>query len=277
MTRPVRPWIDWKQERTQIASLLNLQGGVLQVRCSTQGPLVEFSSALRSWLEHGDWTRKWTTVQFDAENSNTRYFGEMTRQIERSLSIPPGPISPLVAGAGSKIASDLRASAINISDSFNGDGYSQAVLEEGRLDELLTAIRVTLENQAVCFLFMESEKFRRQDLRKFKELLWTDGLENHRTNGVLLVDLTRIPPDLTSDWPPCPDIELVLADSYDEAARDNAITDLTSLLLTAGLEESEAEASAYSRAMLDSHRGPATLYAQLAALFAAGKAAGKRI
>lgn len=269
MTRPQKPWLDWRAEKVLLADSIRRQGGVVRIQASDSGPLLEFASVLRSHLDHGEWQRPWVTIQFDPENSNTRYFDEMVRQMERSLSIPGELAQPTSLGAGSKLASDLQASAISITNSFNfgHSEYEQNLLQERRADRIAEIVGQRSHEQAVCIMFLQSEGFRRQDLEKFRALLWSDRLERLARDGVLIVDLTRRPGG-HGTWPPDVDLHLHLPDQYDSHSRQNAIEDLAELLYKGGREKTEAEALAYSRAMLDSHNTPSTLYAQLAAILA---------
>lgn len=273
MTRPQKPWLDWRRERQQLSQILSRQGGVVRVQATSAGPLLEFAGALRSHLEHGQWSRPWRTIQFDPDNSNTRYFGEMTRQMERTLALSPDSPTELSLGSGTKIASDLNAASISINNSFNfgQNEYEQSVLQERRIDRIVANIRQRAKAEAFCFIFLQSESFLRQDLNRFRTLMWIERLESLANTCVLLLDFTRCAPHPSGDWPPTPDVNITLADEYDEPARENAVSDLASFLHAKGLEKSELEAQAYSRAVLDHHRGPATLYAQLAAVLASHK------
>ena len=115
---------------------------------------------------------------------------------------------------------------------------------------------------------MNSERFLRRDLASFRDLLWLNGLGDLTAKGVLLVDLTRANPRSDIDWPPSSPLIVTLADEYDAQAREEAIADLSEFLLQSRLETTATEARSYSRGMLDNHRGPVTLYAQLAAVLA---------
>src|SRR6476661_8527719 len=99
MSRPQKPWLNWRPERESLSDLLSRRGGVIRVQTSPTGPLLEFANALRSELENGPSENPWTTIQFDSENSNTRYFGAMIRQIERSLHLQAEVASPISLGA----------------------------------------------------------------------------------------------------------------------------------------------------------------------------------
>ena len=118
---------------------------------------MEFANVVRSHLDHGEWTRPWRTIQFDPDNSNTRYFGEMTRQIERSMSLPPDVATPISLGDGSKVGADMVATEISITDSFNfGSGeYEQAVSHEQRARRIVQTIRERVERESFCFFFRE--------------------------------------------------------------------------------------------------------------------------
>jgi hypothetical protein len=268
VSRPQKPWLDWRGEREALADLFSRPGGVVRVETSPAGPLLEFANALRSDLDNGKWTKPWKTIQLDPDNSNTRYFGEMVRQIERSLSVKPDTVTPLSLGARSKVASDLSASQITITDSFNfgSSEYDQAVANEKRSRNIVNAIRERIERESFCFIFIYSEKFLRHDLASFRNLLWSAGLADLSSKGVLLVDLASSGPRTDIEWPPSPEVRLRLPDEYDTHSREHAISDLTDFLLASGLETTELEAKTYSRAMLDSHNGPSALYAQLAAI-----------
>lgn len=271
MSRPPKPWLDWRRERDIIAKPLASRGGVIRVQASPAGPLMEFANAFRSHLDHGAWEYPWVTIQFDPDNSNTRYFGEMTRQIERSISLDPDAVPPISLGDGSKVGADLAATEITITNSFNfGSGeYEQAVVHERRAQRIIEAIKGRVARESFCFMFVNSERFPRQDLAHFQDLLWRKGLGALPAGGVLLVDLTRSGPRTDIEWPPDPAVGVRLADEYDPPAREDAITDLAAFLLESALETAASDARAYARAMLDSHAGPATLYSQLAAICAA--------
>lgn len=270
MIRPRKPWLDWRREKEAISEVLSRQGGVVRVQAGAAGPLIEFSNALRSHLDHGTWVRPWTTIQFDPDNANTRYFGEMTRQIERSLALPPDEMPTAILGSGSKVGSDLKATEITITNSFNfgHSEYDQSVIHERRARRIVQEIASRIEHESFCFLFLNSEGFNRYDLESFRNLLWVGGLRDLSTNGVMLVDLTRSNPRSDIEWPPSTPLNLVIADEYDSQSREHAIVDLSAFLLESGFETTDPEARAYSRAMLDNHKGPVTLYSQLAAVFA---------
>ena len=269
MTRPHKPWLNWRREREALADLFSRPGGVVRVETSSSGPLLEFANALRSHLDHGNWPNPWKTIQFDSTNPNTRYYGEMVRQIERSLTLKPDTAPALSLIDGSKVASDLSASQINITDSFNfGSGeYEQAVANERRSHQIVQKIRERVKGESFCFIFVYSEKFLRHDLANFRDLLWKAGLADLTSQGVLLVDLASSRPRTDIEWPPSPELHLTLADEYDAHSREDAISDLAEFLVTSALEKTQLEAKTYSRAMLDSHKSPGALYAQLAAYF----------
>lgn len=268
MTRPWKPWLDWRREREALIEPLKCGGGVVRVQASTDGPLLEFGNALRSLLDVGGWTRPWRTIQFDPVNPNTRYFGEMTRQIERSLSIPPDVMPPVVLGGGSKVGTDLTAEIISVSNSFNfgTNEYEQAVVHEQRAKRIIQTIKERVASESFCFLFVSSEDFPREALAGFLDLLWLDALADMAASGVLLVDLTRSNRRTDIEWPPSPAVNLSLADQYDEHTRECAIADLADYLLLRGLEKTRAEALAYSRAMLDHHNDAKSLYSKMGAI-----------
>ncbi len=270
MIRPQKPWFNWRDERAALATALDCQGGVVQVQASNNGPIMEFASVLRSELEHGKWPRPWVTVQFDPENANTRYFGEMLRQLERSLGLPASLPQSIAIGEGSKLGSGLSAESISISESFNfgSGGYEQSVANEERASRIVGSIRDRVSAEAFCLLFLDSPRFRRLDLADFGDLLWHRGLDELSVNGVLLVDLTCGMPRSDIEWPPSPRLKLALSDEYGSTAREHAIVDLTEWLLKFGYEKTFEAAEGYSRAMLDSHKGPKALYAQLSGLAA---------
>lgn len=240
----------------------------MRVQSSPEGPLMEFANALRSHLETGTWTNPWTTIQLDPDNSNTRYFDDMSRQIERSLSLSPLSASSLSLGPGSKVGSDISGTEVNVTNSFNIglDGYESEVLREERSRRIINKIEERIGAESFCFLFVKSEQFERRDLASFRDLLWDGGMAELNCGGVLLVDLTTSTRRPDIDWPPTPDVNILLADNYDGESREHAIADVSKFLIGSGLETTETEAKAYSRAMLDSHRSPKSLYAQIAAL-----------
>jgi hypothetical protein len=272
MTRPKKPWLDWTREREVLSPFLNRPGGVVRVQSTPHGPLLEFGNVLRSFLDHGNWEKPWTTIQFDPDNANTRYFGEMTRQIERTLALTADLPPAISLGDGSKLGSEMSATEIHITDSFNfglGD-YERSVADERRCQRIVAAIRNRVERESFCLIFVNSDQFNRKDLAIFRDLLWDAGLSELASSGVLLVDLTRSNPRADIEWPPSLDHTIKLDDEYDRQAREDAIADLARFLLDTGYQSTQAEAIAYSTGMLDNHKCATTLYAQLAATFAAG-------
>jgi len=270
MSRPKKPWLDWTREREVLTPFLNRPGGVVRVQSSPQGPLLEFGNALRSFLDHGSWKNLWKTIQFDPDNNNTRYFGEMTRQIERTLALTADVVPNISLGQGSKLGSDISGTEINITDSFNlgADEYNRVVADEKRCQRILSAIRQRVQYESFCLIFVDSDKFNRKDLGMFRDLLWEEGLSALTSTGVLLVDLTRSNPRADIEWPPSLDVAINLDDEYDRQAREQAIADLAAFLLETGHQPTHAEAIAYSRGMVDNHKTANTLYAQLAGIIA---------
>ena len=265
--RPFKPWIDWRNERERLEPLLTRQGGIVSVTSSGKGPVEEFASVFRSALEHRDWPRPWRTVQFDPTNSRTRYFDEMVRQVERSLMLPPAPATQVALGQGSKLGSDLSATSISIENSFNfgADEYALEVARENRCSRVVQQVAQLCNTEPVCFLFVGAEGFLPRDLRAFRELIWDAGLSRFQASGVLLVTFSRDTLDRSIAWPD-PDVAVLLADHYDNASRQHAVEDLANQLMSERKYSVRESATAYSTGILDSHSGPATLYATLAAI-----------
>ncbi|MDH1701853.1 hypothetical protein [Comamonas terrigena] len=234
---------------------------------SEKGPLEEFANVFRSALEHQNEPRPWRIVQFNPDDSQTRYFDAMVRQIERSLKMSAYIASPMVLGQGSKLGSDLNATTISIENSFNieGDDYSREVAREARCRRIVDFLTKMCEKEPVCFLFVGAGEFLPQDLRHFRELIWDAGLVDFQSSGVMVVTFSHRALDQSISWP-SPDATVCLADNYDEESRQHAVEDLANQLILEGKYTMPEPATAYSTGVLDSHAGPATLYATLAAI-----------
>lgn len=266
MTRPPRPWLNWRAERARLEPLLARQGGILEVTSSATGPLEEFASVFRSSLDHSAGAKPWRTVQFDPNNSRTRYFDEMLRQVERSLGLMPDTPNQYIFGEGSKLGSEISAGSVTIENSFNfgDDSYSAAVAREMRSKRLADYILEISKREAICFLFVESSSFHSTDLRNFVDLLWSQGLHRLAEGGFLLASFGRAPISDSICWPRA-DVSIRLGDDYDDRSREHAIEDLANYLLQIARYDNLTHAKAYSTGMLDSHVGPATLYSSLSA------------
>lgn len=262
--------MNWRAERNALRPILDRQSGVVRVFASANGPLPEFAAVLRSDLEQRASPRPWLTFQFDPVNSNTKYFGEILRQIEKKLGLDPTSPQPIAMGEGSKLASDISAQQVSIVNSFNfGDGdYERTVRLETRAKSVLDLLRQQRATRSFAFFFLESNGFERRDLAMFRDLLWDAGLEELARDNVLLVDLTRRGHTVNSQWPPVVDVDIAIADEYDEASRGHIREDLARFLTDRGLEIEPLAADAYARAVLDHHRSAATLYSYLAGLLA---------
>jgi hypothetical protein len=265
--RPFKPWIDWRKERERLEPLLARQGGIVSVLSSNKGPIEEFASVFRSSLEHRAWPRPWRTIQIDPTNSRTRYFDEMVRQIERSLGLPPDSSTHVELGNGSKLGSDLNATSITIENSFNlgGDEYALEVAREKRCSRLVKHLIELCRTEPICFLFVGAEDFLPRDLRYFRELIWDAGLSRLQTSGVLLATFSRGTLERSIGWPEH-DVAVQLADHYDDVSRQHAVEDLANQLISDRKYTAPENATAYSTGIVDSHSGPATLYATLAAI-----------
>jgi hypothetical protein len=261
MTRPNVPTINWKNELARLARFLHHDGGVIHIRTTGESPSSAFAKALRSRMEHGEWQRPWHTIQIDGNNSATRYFSDMTYQLERTLGLPAHPIrdaNPTVmVGTAIDAGGNVDIRDIHINNFPNGAHL------QSRAQRIVAAVSESSAVKRLAILFFDSDNADQRELAAFRSLLWDDGLENLVGQGLLLIGFSDEQTDV-SHWLPPPDETIDLPSRYDSESARNAIEDLAAFAREHELYASYEEAKAFATAMVANNLKPKELYANFA-------------
>ncbi|KIH75600.1 hypothetical protein SAMN05660860_00270 [Geoalkalibacter ferrihydriticus] len=266
MARPKVPTINWKKELRVLDSYINCSGGVVLVRTTKDSPSSAFCKAIRSIMENELWDKQWVTVQIDGDNSSTHYFSDMLDQLEITLNLESKTDDTSVnVSVGNDISADgnVEINDISINIDARNNNY------RGRIERIVNYVKhdAGKKRLAVILFNTDSEDTNKNELNKFKNFLWDNGLSNLTHEGVLLIGFSHRCSD-TSRWLPDPDIVIDLPSSYDHESEINAKEDIANFLLSHGWAKTKEEAAGKAMGIVASHPYPKDLHANFAGILA---------
>ncbi len=264
------PIIDWRQQLQTLKPYLTERGGVIRILVSEGSPASNFSKAIRMLMENGAGDRPWTSVQFDALNSNTHYLDDVVAQLDRSLELRDG--DSLSGGGGTvQIGTQIEAQTVEISNveiSHQEDEYVRTRRSLARLDRVADDIRARLQTERLGLIFLNSHTYDRDTLSRFRRLLWEERLQAMTELGLLLIDFSDPGQSHGSSWPPNPDVQIDLPERFDDASILHAQEDLEAFALDAAFAVNSGEADVFAATLLRSSASISDLYARLSLLMA---------
>lgn len=272
MTVVSAPFLDWREQLTQLEPYFNGRGGVVHVHAGLDAPVSAFAKAVRSKLETEEWPFRWATVQIDPFNAKTHYLPDIISQIREtvglSLNDPDLRSTNVKLASENKVGGDINLTDIHID--FGHDEYERSAQERERVVHLCKFLERVLKKQRVALVLVDTHKSHVDKLTKFGRKLWDGALDKLTDRGLLVIDI--FDPALLEGkayaWPPAASEIVDLPDRYDKQARAHAINDLMWFAIREGLHETPERAEVFAQTILDASNKISDVYALLANIVA---------
>ncbi len=216
-------------------------------------------------MEHEKWPKPWLVVQLDADNSETHYLVDISRQFERLLGISPQAAVPVV-GDGTTIGSKINAQEVKIVNSFNfgADEYDARLRFEERAQRIVGAVKERLATSRIGIMFSEPAKYNPVVLSAFRSNYWEQGLHDATSEGLLVLQFCKEEDLSRSSFTGDADRIVRVRSSFDGESLDCATEDLAEFFLNCEMEDTRDTARARARGMLQITTEPHLIYDRLA-------------
>jgi hypothetical protein len=268
MTAVPAPFLDWREQLTQLRPYFNGRGGVIHVHAGLGAPVSAFAKAVRSRLETEKWPYRWSTVQIDPFNAKTHYLPDIISQIRETvgLGLTDRDMRPanVRLGSGNRAGGDINMNNIHID--FAHDEYERSAQERQRVIHLCSFLEHVLKKQRVALILIDTHKSHADKLNKFGRKLWDGALEKLTGRGLLVIDIFDpvVLEGKAYAWPPIASEIVDLPDRYDEQNRAHAFDDLVSLSIREGMYVTPEKAEVFAQTILDTSDNISDVYASLA-------------
>ncbi len=239
MPRRIYP-IDWRDEFDQLAPYLNGRGGVVRVsyagdRCAPSA----FLGTLKSEYECKDDNQTWRSIRIDHQVYTVRYLSGIRDEFVRLMKFElPRPDSAEGLPGALSVFADVEADSVEadisnvIQNNYFG-GENPALMSRNR-DRWVEALRVGLaEFLKSGHMMVVVNDGPRADQDEFWRYLWRGGLDNLVDFGLLLVHLIEVSDGTAGihDLAPAARLEINLPTTLGQRARNEAVEDLTRLIV----------------------------------------------
>ena len=232
--------IDWRDEFGQLAPYLDRQGGVVRIRyagkrCAPSAFLV----TLKSEYECKDDNRNRHSIRIDHEVYTVRYLSGIRDEFVRlmRLELPsadranglPGSFSVFAGVEADSVEADIS----NVTQTNYFGGENPALMSRNR-DRWVKALCDGLaEFHAVGHMMVVVNHGPPDDQDEFWRYMWREGLETLVDSGLLLVHMVDVSDGAAGihDLAPAAQLEIDLPTALGQRARNEAIEDLTSIIV----------------------------------------------
>jgi hypothetical protein len=212
----------------------------------------------------------WHHVQIHPANPNTHYVGDIAAQLARTLGFSDSVVSSQTGSTSVQVGTNIDAGGpVSISDvtiNIGSSGYESAQRDAEFVAFVGESIAELLSSSRLALIFLGMDETDRAHLARVRSDLWDGALAALTASGLVLVDISNpdVDGELSSIWPPPPDIAFDLPATLADSARDEAAEEISQILVSEKLCPTEADALVPVKLLVSSTTSIVALHEALA-------------